>query len=169
MVFWQILAMALCLIQLYIFFTKSDKNNLAHNLCLFILGGYALYCLNLNWGRFGILISQILMIFLLFNGSSNKSIFIGIFGFLFAFYDFILGYAIISLVVFYWLLLNNKNLEKRLEVRYFLIGFVFELIFLSFSEANLLWLLFFGLSRFYLFSALNLIAVSQVTKQEVYE
>ena len=163
---WQILSLSYVLFHVIITFSKLKNFKVYQALSLFVLFSYLVYPLNINWGRYLILLSYLSFVFLLLRGSSARSVIIMVLGFLFSWYDFFLGYSIIVTTLFYWISLRSKDEKGSLIVRYFLLGVLFEVCYLSFGSVSFLWCVAFLASRFYSFQFLNLIMVSHKLNSE---
>ncbi len=163
---WHVIPILFCLFHIGSLVSKVREFKLAQNLALMIMGSYLIYAFNINWGRYFILIGHLVFVFLIFNGKKSASLFVPLFGLLFALFNFPLGYAIVVSASLYWVLLYSNTKEWRLELRYFVLMVVLEIIFLLFNSVGLFWAISFLISRFYGSSLLNLILVADHVSDE---
>jgi hypothetical protein len=160
MTIWQILSIGFTGFQFAITIPKVNRSKLEEVLSLVMLACFIFYAVNINWGRFFILLGYVSFVFILFSGKSLRSVFIALAGLVVSFKEFYLGYAIIQTVIIYWLLIKYKSNPMRLETRYYVICIACEVIYLSFGSVSFLWSLFFLTSRFYFYEFLKLQLVS---------
>ncbi len=163
---WHIIPILFCLFHIGSMVSKVKEFRLSQNLVLTILGSYLIYAFNINWGRYFILFSHLIFVFLIFNGKKSRSLFIPLFGTFIALFNFPLGYSIVGASSLYWVLLYSNTKGWRLELRYFSLMIFLEVIFLMFNTVGLFWAISFLASRFYGSSLLNLILVSDHIKDE---